>query len=103
MKNWLPLTLICGVLYTLGDLFMKKWALKPSWSMYLLGALMYVIGMNFLAFSYRFKNIAVATALAVIFNIIALTVISITYFKEPLTIKQMFGLILSISAIFLLG
>jgi len=70
--------------------------------MYILGGSLYIIGMNFLAFSYKYKNIAVATAGCVIVNIILLTLLSWFYYKEPLTTKQMIGISLSIVAMILL-
>jgi len=51
LKMGLILTLICGFFYTAGDVFMKQWVTKPSWTYYLLSAGMYIVGMNFLAFS----------------------------------------------------
>ena len=96
------LIVICGIFYTIGDVAMKKWITHPTIGMYLTGGLLYVIGMNFLAFSYRYKNIAIATALCVIVNIILLTIVSWAYFKEPLTVKQLIGVAFSIAAIFLL-
>jgi multidrug transporter EmrE-like cation transporter len=98
----LILTIICGIFYTAGDIAMKKWITNPTIGSYVIGALLYVVGMNFLAFSYKYKNIAVATALCVIVNIILLTIVSWVYFKEPLTTKQLVGITLSMIAIFLL-
>lgn len=103
MKNiGFILVVICGLFYTVGDVAMKKWIEHPSVGMYILGGSLYIIGMNFLAFSYKYKNIAVATAMCVIVNIVLLTLLSWFYFKEPLTIKQMVGIGCSIVAIFLL-
>lgn len=96
------LVFICGLFYTVGDVAMKKWIDHPSWKMYILGGSLYIIGMNFLAFSYRYKNIAVATAGCVIVNIILLTILSWVYFKEPLTTKQLIGVTLSLIAMLLL-
>jgi multidrug transporter EmrE-like cation transporter len=93
---------ICGLFYTAGDVAMKKWIDHPSIAPYLIGAALYIIGMNFLAFSYKYRNIAVATALCVIVNILTLTVVSWFLFKEPLSIKQMTGIALSIGAVIFL-
>ena len=103
IKIGLILTLMCGLFYTAGDVFIKQWLVKGSWLFYWLAAFMYFIAMNFLAFSFKSKSIAVASALAVISNIILLIVISYFGYKEPITIRQLIGLALSILAIFLLG
>ena len=104
MKTMLPFLLMtaCGVVYTFGDIVMKKWVTNPSFSLYLIGTLLYMTGMNFLAFSYKYRNIAAATSICVILNIILLTFVSWLYFKEPLTAKQLVGIVLSISAVILL-
>ena len=96
------LIFICGIFYTWGDVVLKKWIESPNVKTYLVGLFLYAMGMNFLALSYRYKNIAVATAGCVIINIIMLTVLTFTYFKEPLTTKQMIGIGLSLVAVCLL-
>lgn len=68
--------ILCGVVYTIGDVAMKKWITDMTLMPYLIGAAMYLVGMNFLAFSYLYRNIAVATAICVIINIVSLTVLS---------------------------
>ena len=93
---------LCGAAYTLGDIAMKKWVTNPSIWPYLAGAFMYLVGMNFLAFSYLYRNIAVATAVCVIINIVSLTIISWVFFKEPLTVRQLAGIAVSMIAVLLL-
>lgn len=104
MKSYLGfiLVFICGLFYTIGDIAMKKWITHPCFKWYLIGASLYIIGMNFLALSYKYKNIAIATAGCVIVNIILLSLISWLYFKEPLTTKQLIGISLSLIAMILL-
>jgi len=104
MKPMIPyvLMILCGAAYTVGDIAMKKWIMHPSLWPYLVGALMYLIGMNFLAFSYLYRNIAVATAVCVIINIVSLTIISWVFFKEPLTVRQLAGIAVSMIAVLLL-
>lgn len=94
--------ILCGITYTIGDVAMKKWISHPSFWPYFLGALMYFIGMNFLAFSYLYRNIAIATAICVIINIVSLTILSWILFKEPLTTRQFIGIAVSVIAVLLL-
>ena len=104
MKSTIPyvLMILCGAAYTLGDIAMKKWIMHPSVWPYLAGAFMYLVGINFLAFSYLYRNIAVATAVCVIINIVSLTVISWICFKEPVTVRQLAGIAVSMIAVLLL-
>ena len=104
MKPVTPLVFmaLCGALYTVGDIALKKWVQHPSPWPYLLALFMYVLGMNFLAFSYLYRNIAAATSVCVIINVVLLTAVSWAYFKEPLTVRQMIGVGLGVLAVVIL-
>ena len=91
-----------GVILTIGDIFFKFWAKNPHIWMYLIGIIIYIIGLMFLIQSFRNTNIAVASAIFVIANIVTLTIVSWMYFHEPLSLIQIIGIILAIVAIFLL-
>ena len=81
---------------------MKKWVNTQTHTWYIIGLIVYMIGMNFLAQSYRYKNIAVASVIFVIFNIITLAIVSRLYFKESLSPLQIIGVITGIAAVILL-
>jgi len=91
-----------GIILTIGDIFMKKWVNTQTHTWYIIGLIIYIIGMNFLAQSYRYKNIAVASVIFVIFNIITLAIVSRLYFKESLSPLQIIGVITGIAAVILL-
>ena len=91
-----------GVFLTAGDIVFKQWANNTPWAIYVFGLALYLIGLIFLVRTYRFENIAVASALLVIFNIITLVFVSWLYFKEPITLTEAFGILLSLGAIYLL-
>ena len=99
-----PLILIasCGIFLTAGDILMKAWVEGRGVKQYVIGLIMYIIGVNFLAFSYLYRNIAVATALTNIFNIVILTIISWWWFKDKLTAQEMVGLGVALIAIVIL-
>ncbi len=80
---------------------MKKWINTNAYSFYIIGISIYLIGLNFLAQSFRYKNIAVASTIFVIFNVITLSLVSWFYFKETLNIYQILGIILGITTIIL--
>ncbi len=94
--------IIAGLFLTAGDVLFKHQIHTLSWPVYAGGLAFYLIGLVFLIRTYPTENIAVASALMVIFNIIALTVVSWLWFKEPVTLLQAFGLVLAFGAIALL-
>ena len=102
--NYIPLLLlfIGGVVLTCGDILMKKWVNTHTIYLYLVGLLIYLIGLNFLAQSFRYKNIAVASTIFVIFNVVTLLIVSWFYFKETLSIYQIVGIGLGLSSVILL-
>lgn len=81
---------------------MKKWVNTNAYIFYFLGLFVYLIGLNFLAQSFRFKNIAVASAIFIIFNIVTLSFVSWLYFKESLSLLQIAGIVIGIIAIVVL-
>jgi len=81
---------------------MKKWTLSNSYFIYIAGMISWIIGLNFLAFSFKYKNIAVASVIFVLFNIITLLFFSYIYFKEKLSVLEIAGMILGVFAIILL-
>lgn len=104
LMNWIALIILAtgGIVLTVGDLFMKKWVVSNSAWIYFLGMIFYVIGLNFLAFSFKYKNIAVASVIFVLINIITLLIFSYFYFKEKMGTFEFVGIILGIVAIVML-
>ena len=87
---------------TLGDIFMKNWVNEDSYIDFSVGFMCYLIGMVFLALSFKYKNIAIASMMLVLFNIITLLIVSWIFFKEPISLKEALGMGLGILAILLL-
>jgi multidrug transporter EmrE-like cation transporter len=102
--NFWPLFLLIsgGVVLTVGDVAMRRWVKGDGTSFYLIGLVVYLVGLNFLAQSYRFRNIAGASTVMTIINIVLLISFSWLYFKEPPTLIQSIGLVLGIAAIIFL-
>jgi multidrug transporter EmrE-like cation transporter len=102
MNPALILLLIGGIILTLGDLFMKKWVNTNSTLFYIVGLAVYLVGLNFLAHSFKYKNIAVASVIFVIFNVVTLSLVSYFYFKETLSPLQIIGICVGITSIIIL-
>ena len=81
---------------------MKKWVVANNYYFYVAGLIIYLVGLNFLAQSFKFENIVVASVIFVLFNVITLSIISWFYFKETLSLYQISGIILGIFAVIIL-
>jgi len=56
----------------------------------------------FLVQSFKTQNIAIASTIFVVVNIVTLGIVSWLFFKESLTLIQIIGIIIAIIAIFIL-
>ena len=96
------LLLLGGCILTVGDVFMKNWIVTGANKWYIYGLLVYIFALNFVAFSFKSKNIAVATIIFVLVNVISLTLVSWFYFEEKLTTTQLIGIGLGIASVIVL-
>lgn len=78
---------------------MKKWVGNNNAVFYIVGIIIYLVGLNFLAQTFKYKNIAVASVILVIFNVVILAIVSWLYFKETLNTYQIIGIILGLASV----
>jgi multidrug transporter EmrE-like cation transporter len=78
----------------------KEWVITNKISFFVIG--FFIIGCLFLIFSYKKMNIAVASLIYIIFNVVALTLVSWFYYNEKLTAVQLIGLCLGLVSVVLL-
>ncbi len=104
MTQYLPFILLFvgGSVLTVGDIVMKKWVVNNNIFLFVGGLAIYLVGLVFLAYSFKYKNIATASTIFVIFNIITLSIVSWFYFKETLSAVQLIGIALGIFSILFL-
>lgn len=102
--NWFPLVLLFfgGIILTAGDIVAKHWVETSKNYLFFTVLFLYLIGLVFLIFSFKYKNIAVASLIFVIFNITTLTMVSWFYFHERLTAVELVGIVLGLVAVSLL-
>jgi multidrug transporter EmrE-like cation transporter len=94
------LILIIGAIsLTAGDILMKDWVNSSKGLFYVIGLLCYLIGMIFLAQSFKYKNIAIASLMLIFFNIIILYFVSWLWFKEPVSLLKSIGMILGLISV----
>lgn len=96
------LLLTGGIILTAGDLFMKQWVNSNRRLFYIIGLAIYLVGLLFLAQSFKHKNIAVASVIFVLFNVITLAIVSWLYFKEGFSGWQIAGVLLGLASVVIL-
>jgi multidrug transporter EmrE-like cation transporter len=100
--NTIFVLLTAGIVLTIGDIFAGKWVESNKKYFYFLTLIFYMIGLNFLIYSYKFEDIAVAAIIMEIFNIVTLTLVGRFLFKENITRTETAGIIVGIIAVIIL-
>ncbi len=91
-----------GVILTIGDIVFKYWMGHSHPLIYAAGFVLYMIGLVLLIKSYQYQNIAVASTIFELVNVVTLAIVSWLLFKEGLTHTQLGGVFLAIVAVFML-
>ena len=68
----------------------------------MIGLFTWIVGLVFLAFSFKYKNIGIASLIFSLSNVITLTLFGWLYYKDILTFNQIIGIILGIIAVIIL-
>lgn len=90
---------IGGLILTFGDIIMKKWVVSNSSLTYIQGMMLYLVGLNFLAYSFRQKDIAVASVIFIVFNVVTLAIAGKILFDENLSTVKIISMVLALSSI----
>jgi multidrug transporter EmrE-like cation transporter len=101
MNNALIYIAAGAIFDTFGDLLMKNWVLNDSKIYFAGGMLFYVVGLSFLAYSFTFKNIVVASVLFLVVNVILLSFVNWFVYNEALSHKEIAGLCLGLMSVVL--
>lgn len=101
MLSIYPLFLLAtgGILLTIGDIVMKHWVVNGGAKHYGLGLVVYLAGLNLLAHSFRFKSIAVASVVFILFNVVSLAIAGFYLYNEKPTATQLAGMSLALAAV----
>lgn len=98
----LLLLILGGSILTIGDIVFKFHAQEPRWWLYGGGLAIYLLGLVCLVQTFKTENIAVASTIFVIANIVTLSLVSWFYFGEKLSTLQLTGIAVAVIAIVLL-
>ena len=98
----LLLTIIGGIILTIGDIVLKKWVVTSYGLFYASGLILYFISMVLLSQSYKYEDVVVASMLIILFNVITLTLVGRFVFKENITVYEISGIVFGIIGILFL-
>jgi len=103
--DWMFIILgaVSGILFTLGDIFLKYWSNKQVLYYIVLGFAFYLMAGTVLSFAFKRKEMAVAVAVLICFNLIAVSILGFAIFKETLGLKEIIGMGLAIAAVIVLS
>jgi len=99
---YIILLFVGGLALTVGDLFAGKYIKSKTKLLYALVMFFYVVGLTFLIFSYKYENIAIASIIMEIFNVVTLTIAGRFLFKENITKTELCGIVVGLLAITIL-
>ncbi len=102
IMSTLLILFLAGTILTVGDLLAGRWIVSNSKNTYIAVLVSYMIGLNFLVWSYKFEDIAVASITMEIFNITTLTLAGIFLFKERITKTELAGICIGLIAVIIL-
>lgn len=94
--------IIGGSILTIGDIIFKFYTEKPQNILYILGISIYLVGLIFLIQSFKTQNIAIASTIFIIVNVVTLAFVSWLYFGDKLSILQIIGIGLAFIAVLLM-
>ena len=101
--TFIALAAASGLIFTAGDVLLKYWANKGSPYLMAAGFAAYIAAGFLLALSFKRKEIAVAVAVLICFNLITVAILGSTIFKEALGMKEIIGISLAVTATILLN
>lgn len=96
------LLILGGFILTAGDVFIKKWTIDNSVLNFLIGIFFWIIALLLLAYSFKSINMVSATFIEILVNIITLVIADYFFFKDPITITEIIGIIIGLIAIYIL-
>ena len=96
------LLILGGITLTVGDIFIKKWTISSIVLDFFLGFFFWIIGLLFLAHACKVINIVSASFIEILINIITLVFADYLFFKNPITIPEIIGIIVGMLAIYII-
>ncbi|MCB9358330.1 hypothetical protein H6503_00205 [Candidatus Woesearchaeota archaeon] len=93
------LAALSGSLFTVGDILLKYWADRSSVWFIASAMFLYLLAGITLAFAFKRREVAVAIAVLLCFNLLTVALAGLLLFKEVLGLKEIIGISLALIAI----
>ena len=93
------LLLLSGLGLAGGDILLREWVANSNHLFYILGFIVYFIGLNCLAQSFKYEGLVIAATISIVINILILLAVSYFIFKEPLSARHLIGIGLGIATV----
>lgn len=103
MSWFLSLAATSGVLFTVGDIFLKIWAEQSGAYIFGTAIATYLAATICLGYTFQYDKFAIVVTILVCFNLLSATLIGYFFFNEPLVLRELGGIALTVVALFLLS
>lgn len=91
--------ILASLIHCLGDVFFKRASINFTWCDFLLGSLCFVITIPTWLWILKNGKLATLVSIGMVLQLIILTLVGVFFFKEHLTTRETFGIILAILAV----
>lgn len=101
---WLYMLLGAAVLLEVtGDLLFRKWGIENRWPVFAASLVVYNLGAVAWGFSLRHIQVSTGIVLIGVLNVVLVALGGVVLFQERLSTGQIFGIVLGIGSLVLLG
>lgn len=98
----IAMIVVGGILLTVGDVVLNNWIQAHGWKYFFIGEAFYIIATVILALSFKYKNVAVATLMGIMINIVTLVAFNYFFLHYKMSFLQMAGAGLGVVAFIML-
>lgn len=99
---FLSLIVAAVIIETIGDIFLKRWALENKNIFFITGLAIYFVGSIFWIFSLRYEALSKAISIFTVLNLIIIVSVGVLYFKEDLSFVNKIGIAIGVLSIILM-
>lgn len=95
------LIILAVTIEVIADIFFKKWAIGGKNILLYVGAVIYIFGTIFWAFSLKYEQMSKAISVFTVLNLILIVLAGVIIFKENLSLANKIGIALGILSVIL--
>lgn len=99
---FLILILVATALEIVGDILFKKWSLNGKSFLFVVGFLIYAIGVVFWGLSLKYGYLSEAISILTVLNLVIISLVGVLYFHEDLSLINKIGIALGVVSVILI-